>query len=62
MGNEFWFSDEQWSKIDAHSPKNRSGAHRVDDRRVISGIIHVLKKWLPMAGPPEDLPAFDHGL
>jgi len=43
MANEFWFSDEQWSKIDAHLPKNRPGAHRVDDRRVISGIIHVLK-------------------
>lgn len=43
MANEFWFSDEQWSKIDALLPKNRSGAHRVDDRRVISGIVHVLK-------------------
>lgn len=43
MAGEFWFGDEQWAKIDAHLPKNRPGARRVDDRRVISGIIHVLK-------------------
>ena len=43
MANEFWFNDDQWVKIDAQLPKNRPGAHRVDDRRVISGIIHVLK-------------------
>jgi transposase len=43
MANEFWFTDKQRSRIVAHLPKNRSSAHRVDDRRVISGIIHVLK-------------------
>jgi len=26
-----------------HLPKNQPGARRVDDRRVISGIVHVLK-------------------
>lgn len=43
MASEFWFSDEQWARIEPHLPKNRPGAHRVDDRRVISGIVHVLK-------------------
>ena len=30
----------RWSHI---GPKNQPGARRVDDRRVISGILHVLK-------------------
>ena len=58
MAGEFWLSDRQWAAIDPFLPKNQSGAHRVDDRRVISGIIHVLKvgcRWqdCPAAyGPP----------
>ena len=58
MAGEFWLSDRQWAAIDPLLPKNQSGAHRVDDRRVISGIIHVLKvgcRWqdCPAAyGPP----------
>ncbi len=39
----FWLSDEQWAIIGPFMPKNQPGARRVDDRRVISGIIHVLK-------------------
>ena len=39
----FWLSDEAWAAIEPHLPKNQPGAHRVDDRRVISGILHVLK-------------------
>ena len=39
----FWLSDEAWAAIEAHLPKNQPGARRVDDRRVISGILHVLK-------------------
>lgn len=52
----FWLSDEQWAAIEPHVPKNQPGARRVDDRRVISGIIHVLKigcRW-------QDCPA-DYG-
>jgi hypothetical protein len=45
MANEFWLSDGQWAVIDPLLPKNRPGAHRVDDRRVISGIVR-----LPLAG------------
>jgi hypothetical protein len=49
MANEFWLSDGQWAVIDPLLPKNRPGAHRVDDRRVISGIVHA-EDWLPLAG------------
>ena len=41
--NLFWFSDEQWARIEPHLPTDVRGKERVDDRRVISGIVHVLK-------------------
>ena len=50
----FWLSDEQWAAIEPHLPRNQPGARRVDDRRVISGILHVLKsgcRWCDL--PPE---------
>jgi len=56
--NLFWLSDEQWERIEAHLPTDVRGVDRVDDRRVISGIIHVLKsgcRWRdcpPDYGPP----------
>ena len=43
MDSLFWLSDEAWATIEPHLPKNQPGARRVDDRRVISGILHVLK-------------------
>ena len=43
MASEFWLSDMQWAAIEPLLPRNQPGARRVDDRRVISGIIHVLK-------------------
>ena len=43
MGHLFWLNDEQWAAIEPHLPKNQPGARRVDDRRVLSGILHVLK-------------------
>lgn len=39
----FWLSDEAWAVIEPHLPKNQPGARRVDDRWVISSIIHMLK-------------------
>src|SRR5579862_2839522 len=39
----YWLSDAEWSKIERLMPRGRGGAHRVDDRRVISGIIHMLR-------------------
>jgi len=39
----FMLSDEEWGRIEPYLPRGRRGAHRVDDRRVISGIIHMLR-------------------
>ena len=50
----FWLSDEAWSSIEPHLPKNQSGARRVDDRRVISGILHVLKAGCRWCDCPAD--------
>ncbi|EKF42803.1 transposase for insertion sequence element IS6501 [Nitratireductor indicus C115] len=58
MSRLFWLSDEAWAVIEPHLPTNQPGAHRTDDRRVISGIIHVLRsgcRWQDCPacyGPP----------
>jgi transposase len=39
----YWLSDAEWAKIEPLMPRGRRGAHRVDDRRVISGIVHMLR-------------------
>ncbi len=41
--NLYWLSDEQWARIQPLLPTDVRGKPRVDDRRVISGIMHVLK-------------------
>ena len=43
MAQEFCFSDRQWAVIAPLLPSNQPGARRVDDRRVLSGIVHVLR-------------------
>ena len=43
MSSGFWLSDDAWAAVEPLLPKNQPGARRVDDRRVISGIIHVLR-------------------
>jgi len=50
----FWLSDEAWEAIEPHLPKNQPGARRVDDRRVISGIFHVLKSGCRWCDCPSD--------
>ena len=37
MADFFWFSDDQWSRIEPLLPVNGKGARRVEDRRVLSG-------------------------
>ena len=39
---EFWLSDEQFARLAPLLPTDTRGVARVDDRRVISGIVHVL--------------------
>ena len=50
----FWLSDEAWAAIEPHLPKNQPGARRGDDRRVISGILHVLKVGCRWCDCPPD--------
>lgn len=45
----FWLTGEQFSKLKPHLPTDTRGKARVDDRRVIGGIIHVIKsggRWV----------------
>jgi len=47
--DQFWLTDAQFSKIAPHLPADTRGKARVNDRRVISGIVHVLKsggRWV----------------
>src|ERR1700691_4161032 len=54
----FWLSDAAWKAVEPPLPHGKPGKPRVDDRTVISGILHVLKtgcRWrdVPSAyGPP----------
>ncbi len=58
MREGFWLSDRAWASLEPLLPTNQPGARRIDDRRVISGIIHVLKsgcRWKDVTavyGPP----------
>ena len=52
--NLFWLDDHQWQQIEPHLPTDVRGKERADDRRVISGILHVLRsgcRWKDC--PPE---------
>ncbi len=42
-GGLFWLSDDEWARIEPYLPRGRRGAHRVDDWRIISGIVHMLR-------------------
>ena len=43
MSNLFWLNDDQWQKIEPYPPRDVHGIERVDDRRIISGIVHILR-------------------
>ena len=51
MSGQFWLSDEQVDRLRPHVPKAR-GTPRVDDRRVLSGILHVLRNGLRWQDAP----------
>ena len=49
----FWLDEGQFERLAPHLPNDTRGKPRVDDRRVISGIIHVLKsggRWVDAPG------------
>ncbi len=51
--HHFWLSDEQFARIWPFLPNKPRGVPRVDDRRVISGIIHVIRNGLMWRDAPE---------
>ena len=61
MSDFFWFSDAQWERIEPLLPTDVRGKPRVDDRRVLSGIVHALRcggRWADCAdvyGPKKTL-------
>ena len=49
MAQGFWLSDTQWARLAPLLPNKPRGVPRVDDRRVISGIIVALQsggRWI----------------
>ena len=53
MNDLFWLTPAQLNRIKAHFPLSL-GIPRVDDRRVISGIMHVIKRGLQWRDAPSD--------
>ncbi len=60
MTRQLWLTHEQVERLKPHRPKAR-GMPRVEDRRVLSGILHILRNGLrwpdapPVHGPHETL-------
>lgn len=61
MSEVFWLSDAQFERLEPLLPTDTRGKPRVDDRRIISGIVHVLMsgcRWPdapPVYGPRKTL-------
>ena len=55
MADYFWFSDAQWERIAPLLPGGTRGKERVDDRRVLSGIVHALRCGGRWADCPRDV-------
>jgi transposase len=53
-GRLYWLNDAEWARIEPHLPCGRRGARRVDDRRVISGIVHMLRSGARWRDCPPD--------
>jgi putative transposase len=45
MRDLFWLSDNQMARIERHFPLSH-GIARVDDRKVLSGMVFVMRNWL----------------
>ena len=42
MSDSFWLMEQRFARLEAYLPNDTRGVPRVDDRGVISGIVHVL--------------------
>jgi transposase len=53
MSDLYWLTDEQMARLRPYFPK-RHGKPRVDDRRVLSGIVFVNRNGLRWCDAPKD--------
>lgn len=53
MGH-FWLGSEQFARLEPLLPQDTRGVKRVDDRRVISGIVHVLQSGCRWTDAPAE--------
>ena len=51
MSNLYWLTDEQMTRLQPYFPKSH-GKPRVDDRRVLSGIVFVNRNGLRLCDAP----------
>ena len=63
--HHFWLTEEQFAQLEALLPTDTRGKPRVDDRRVISGIVHVLKsggRWVSTGTEVSSIVGFQFSL
>ncbi len=53
LSDHYWLSEAQLNRIKSYFPRSH-GVPRVDDRRVLSGIIHVLRRGLQWRDAPAE--------
>lgn len=53
MSNLFWLTNEQMERLQPYFPKSH-GMPRVDDRRILSGIIFFNRNGLPWSDAPRE--------
>ena len=53
MSDLYWLTDEQMARLQPYFPKSH-GKPRVDDRRVLSGIVFVNRNGLRWCDAPKD--------
>jgi transposase len=51
MAKVCWLRETEWARIEPLIPRGRRGARRVDDRRIISGIGHMLRSGARWRAP-----------
>lgn len=54
MSDFFWLTEEQFRRLAPLLPTDTRGVARVDDRRVISGLVHVLMSGCRWKDAPAD--------
>ena len=53
MSDHYWLTEAQIERLEPYFPRSH-GVPRVDDRRVLSGIVHVIKRGLQWRDAPAE--------